>query len=230
MLAGCGTVPGVGVPTALISGRLAADRVTGVPAAADAPASPARRARPDGGVMIRAELDAASVRDPLLRAAYERCRQLNARHGRTYYLATQMLPRARRPAVHALYGLARLADDIVDMTPPGTGRRPGRGPPRRGIRHPVGRAARRAQRGPAARGGGGHRGALPDRAGAVRGLLRLDADGPHRARVRGPRGAGRATCTGRPRSSGCRCSRSSARSCRGRRPPRTRRPSARRSS
>jgi phytoene desaturase len=28
-LAGCGTVPGVGVPTALISGRLAADRVTG---------------------------------------------------------------------------------------------------------------------------------------------------------------------------------------------------------
>jgi phytoene desaturase len=33
VLAGCGTVPGVGVPTALISGRLAADRVTGTPAA-----------------------------------------------------------------------------------------------------------------------------------------------------------------------------------------------------
>ena len=32
VLAGCGTVPGVGVPTALISGRLAADRVTGLPA------------------------------------------------------------------------------------------------------------------------------------------------------------------------------------------------------
>lgn len=31
VLAGCGTTPGVGVPTALISGRLAADRVTGVP-------------------------------------------------------------------------------------------------------------------------------------------------------------------------------------------------------
>ena len=28
-LAGCGTVPGVGVPTALVSGRLAADRITG---------------------------------------------------------------------------------------------------------------------------------------------------------------------------------------------------------
>ena len=33
VLAGCGTVPGVGVPTALISGRLAADRVTGSPPA-----------------------------------------------------------------------------------------------------------------------------------------------------------------------------------------------------
>ncbi len=32
VLAGCGTVPGVGIPTALLSGRLAADRVTGVPA------------------------------------------------------------------------------------------------------------------------------------------------------------------------------------------------------
>lgn len=71
--------------------------------------------------MIRAELDAAAVRDPLLRAAYERCRQLNARHGRTYYLATKLLPPARRPAVHALYGLARRADDIVDEAPPGTG-------------------------------------------------------------------------------------------------------------
>jgi phytoene synthase len=71
--------------------------------------------------VIRADPGAAVVRDPLLRGAYERCRQLNARHGRTYYLATKLLPRARRPAVHALYGLARWADDIVDVTPPGTG-------------------------------------------------------------------------------------------------------------
>jgi phytoene desaturase len=40
VLAGCGTVPGVGVPTALVSGRLAADRVTGTP--------PARRSRVTG--------------------------------------------------------------------------------------------------------------------------------------------------------------------------------------
>jgi phytoene desaturase len=32
VLAGSSTVPGVGVPTAIMSGRLAADRITGVPA------------------------------------------------------------------------------------------------------------------------------------------------------------------------------------------------------
>ncbi|MER8265281.1 phytoene/squalene synthase family protein [Streptomyces griseus] len=60
------------------------------------------------------ELDAAGIHDPALRAAYTRCRVLNARHGRTYFLATRLLPVDRRPAVHALYGFARRADDIVD--------------------------------------------------------------------------------------------------------------------
>lgn len=60
------------------------------------------------------ELDAAGIHDPELRAAYTRCRGLNARHGRTYFLATRLLPVDRRPAVHALYGFARWADDIVD--------------------------------------------------------------------------------------------------------------------
>ncbi|MDT9685233.1 phytoene/squalene synthase family protein [Streptomyces sp. TRM76323] len=73
--------------------------------------------------MTRRELDAAGITDPRLRAAYARCRQLNARHGRTYFLATRLLPVERRPAVHALYGFARWADDIVDdltrrWTPP----------------------------------------------------------------------------------------------------------------
>jgi phytoene synthase len=70
--------------------------------------------------MITAELDAAGLTDPRLRAAYQRCRELNAEHGRTYYLATKLLTRAQRPAVHALYGFARWADDIVDDVPPGT--------------------------------------------------------------------------------------------------------------
>ncbi|MEV6654352.1 phytoene/squalene synthase family protein [Streptomyces sp. NPDC051219] len=64
--------------------------------------------------MTRRELDAAGITDPGLRDAYTRCRQLNARHGKSYFLATRLLPIERRPAVHALYGFARWADDIVD--------------------------------------------------------------------------------------------------------------------
>ncbi|MEO3749474.1 phytoene/squalene synthase family protein [Streptomyces sp. B6B3] len=64
--------------------------------------------------MSARELDAAGITDPELRAAYLVCRRLNARHGRTYFLATRLLPPDRRPAVHALYGFARWADDIVD--------------------------------------------------------------------------------------------------------------------
>jgi len=60
------------------------------------------------------ELDAAGISDPDLRASYERCRQLNAEYGRTYFLATTLLPPHKRPAVHALYAFARYADEIVD--------------------------------------------------------------------------------------------------------------------
>ena len=60
------------------------------------------------------ELAAAGITDPALRASYEACRRLNARHGRTYYLATLLLPAWKRPYVHALYGFARYADEIVD--------------------------------------------------------------------------------------------------------------------
>src|SRR6195952_895852 len=64
--------------------------------------------------MIRSELDAAGVSQPSLRDAYRTCRELNAVHGRTFFLATRLLAPAQRPAVHALYGFARLADDILD--------------------------------------------------------------------------------------------------------------------
>ena len=60
------------------------------------------------------ELDAAGIRDASLRASYERCKRLNAQHGKTYYLATLLLPQRKRPYVHALYGFARYADEIVD--------------------------------------------------------------------------------------------------------------------
>ncbi|MER6677139.1 phytoene/squalene synthase family protein [Streptomyces sp. NPDC000983] len=71
--------------------------------------------------MTRRELDAAGITDPELRDAYLRCRALNAAHGKTYFLATRLLPAARRPAVHALYGFARWADDIVDSLDPDAG-------------------------------------------------------------------------------------------------------------
>lgn len=64
--------------------------------------------------MSRRELDAAGITDPQLRASYERCQRLNAAHGKTYYLATLLLPPSKRPYVHALYGFARFADEIVD--------------------------------------------------------------------------------------------------------------------
>ncbi len=49
-----------------------------------------------------------------LAAAYEECRRIHAAHGRTYYLATRLLPRERRPDVWALYAFARVTDELVD--------------------------------------------------------------------------------------------------------------------
>jgi len=60
------------------------------------------------------ELTAAGILDPDLRASYTECKRLNSLHGKTYYLATLLLPKAKRPHVHALYGFARYADEIVD--------------------------------------------------------------------------------------------------------------------
>ena len=60
------------------------------------------------------ELTAAGITDSPLRASYSECKRLNALHGKTYFLATLLLPKAKRPFVHALYGFARFADEIVD--------------------------------------------------------------------------------------------------------------------
>jgi len=60
------------------------------------------------------ELTAAGITQPELRASYAECKRLNSLHGKTYYLATLLLPKAKRPHVHALYGFARYADEIVD--------------------------------------------------------------------------------------------------------------------
>jgi phytoene synthase len=52
--------------------------------------------------------------DPRLTESYEFCQHLHRQHGRTFYLATRMLPAWKRRHVHALYGFTRHTDDIVD--------------------------------------------------------------------------------------------------------------------
>ncbi|OBK52823.1 phytoene/squalene synthase family protein [Mycobacterium kubicae] len=71
--------------------------------------------------MIRSELDAAGIDDPRLRDGYRRCREVNAAHGRTFFLATRLLAPDQRPPIHALYGFARHADDILDDIDPQLG-------------------------------------------------------------------------------------------------------------
>ena len=60
-----------------------------------------------------------------LRSAYARCARMQFRHDPTFFWATRRLPREVRPAVHALYGYVRSADEVVD------GRRRARDPERR---------------------------------------------------------------------------------------------------
>ncbi len=72
-----------------------------------------------GTTAAERELDAAGIDSPELRESYRICRDVAARNGRTYFLATRLLAPEKRPHVHALYALARHADDIVDSTPQG---------------------------------------------------------------------------------------------------------------
>ena len=51
---------------------------------------------------------------PTLTQSYAECRRLHRAHGTTYYWATKALPIVKQPHVHALYGLCRFADEIVD--------------------------------------------------------------------------------------------------------------------
>jgi len=60
------------------------------------------------------ELKTAGITDSELRNSYLECKRLNNLHGKTYFLATRLLPPEKRPFVHALYGFARYADEIVD--------------------------------------------------------------------------------------------------------------------
>lgn len=52
-------------------------------------------------------------------AGYAAGRALSRRHARTYHLASLLLPTGARDGVYALYGFARLVDDLVDHPGPG---------------------------------------------------------------------------------------------------------------
>jgi 15-cis-phytoene synthase len=60
-------------------------------------------------------MTAVAERAEQLQAAYAHCAAIAARHGKSYHLATRLLPPDRRPAIHALYAAARTADDLVDL-------------------------------------------------------------------------------------------------------------------
>jgi len=52
--------------------------------------------------------------------AYELCRKLTAKHGKTYYFSTCFFPKDVQRGVYALYGFVRCPDEMVDNPPAGS--------------------------------------------------------------------------------------------------------------
>lgn len=52
----------------------------------------------------------------LLEKSYHYCKNVTARHSRSFYLASSLLPRHKQQAVRALYAFCRVTDDIVDKS------------------------------------------------------------------------------------------------------------------
>jgi 15-cis-phytoene synthase len=50
----------------------------------------------------------------LLERAYARCEAVIAEHGKTFNLASRLLPAPKRRAIRPLYAFCRVADNIVD--------------------------------------------------------------------------------------------------------------------
>ena len=55
------------------------------------------------------------VEQSLINRAYAHCRAITAKHSRSFYLASSLLPADKRRAVRALYAFCRVSDDIVDV-------------------------------------------------------------------------------------------------------------------
>jgi 15-cis-phytoene synthase len=52
----------------------------------------------------------------LLERAYDHCNHLTRDHSRTFYMASSLLPEAKRRAIRALYAFCRTSDDMVDCS------------------------------------------------------------------------------------------------------------------
>ena len=70
---------------------------------------------------MRVRPGTTTTADTLLAQGYSRCAAITREHGTTYWWGARLLPRESRRHVHAVYALARLADDIVDLAGPEPG-------------------------------------------------------------------------------------------------------------
>lgn len=52
--------------------------------------------------------------DDELSSAYRTCEQITKRHSRTFFMASSLLPRAKRRGARALYAFCRVCDNLVD--------------------------------------------------------------------------------------------------------------------
>lgn len=75
---------------------------------------PALRRTSVAGSDRRSSAPISPTQPVTLAASYRICQGLHRRHGTTYYWATKALPAVSQPHVHALYGLCRYADEMVD--------------------------------------------------------------------------------------------------------------------
>ena len=57
--------------------------------------------------------------EELLEHAYQHCVAVTQEHSKTFYMASALMPPAKRRAVRALYAFCRVSDDLVDHPGPG---------------------------------------------------------------------------------------------------------------
>lgn len=62
----------------------------------------------------RTSLNPIFIEQPLLQKAYARCQEITRLHSKTFYMASNLLPKDQRAAARALYAFCRISDDLID--------------------------------------------------------------------------------------------------------------------